>query len=71
MTKREQQRLDRALGALRSYRMRERIRGRRHVGHDARGAAFRLDDAVGARDARELRGEPVDWTRPVEGWLLW
>lgn len=23
------------------------------------------------RGRREMRGEPVDWTRPVEGWLLW
>ena len=22
-------------------------------------------------DARELRGERIDWTRPVEGWVLW
>ncbi len=26
--------------------------------------------AVEARDARELRGEAVDWTRPVDGWTL-
>lgn len=30
-------------------------------------AAVRVDQ----RDARELRGERVDWSRPVEGWLLW
>lgn len=26
---------------------------------------------VDRRDARELRGEAIDWTRPVEGWVLW
>lgn len=30
-----------------------------------------IRDAVEARDARELRGERIDWTRPVEGWALW
>lgn len=25
---------------------------------------------VARRDARELRGEAIDWTRPVEGWAL-
>ena len=30
-----------------------------------------LAAAVEERDARELRGEPIDWTRPIDGWRLW
>ena len=30
-------------------------------------AAHKVDQ----RDARELRGERIDWTRPVPGWVLW
>jgi hypothetical protein len=32
-------------------------------------AACRVE--VELRDTRELRGEAIDWTRPVEGWVLW
>lgn len=31
---------------------------------------WRLRDEVIARDDRELRGVGVDWSRPVEGWVL-
>ena len=32
--------------------------------------SYRAAEAA-RRDARELRGERVDWTRPVEGRVLW
>jgi len=50
------------------WRAREVLRARLSRGGVVSGEAYAATQR--AARAAELRGEPIDWTRPVEGWLI-
>lgn len=51
------------------WRAREALRARLARGRTVSVEAYAATQAAARR--AELRSAPVDWTRPVEGWVLW